>query len=607
MKCQPTQTPDAIDVPALREKYRQERDRRLRSEGQHQYRPLAAEVGDPYEADPYVAVAPRSAISEDLEVAILGAGWSGIMAAYRLKQAGVTSFRNIDPAGDFGGCWYWNRFPGLQCDNDAYCYVLLLEETGYMPTKKYVDGFEIYDQFRRIANQFDLYDNALFHTAVRALRWDEEILRWRLTTNRGDDIRARFVVMACGPLNKPKLPGIPGIQSFKGRSFHTARWDYAYTGGHHRDPTLDKLADKRVALVGTGATAVQVVPYLGRYAKQLYVLQRTPSSVDRRVNPPTDPAWVKTLKPGWQKERQSNFHDGATRGFAPEETDLICDFWTEVARNLSAKLDAMGRPSLTREELAELREREDYAVMERLRRRIEGIVTDKETAEALKPYYRFMCKRPCSSEDYYETFNRENVELIDVSPTRGVERLTENGFVAHGVEYPVDCIVFASGFEVTSDPRERWGMDVIEGRDGLSLYDHWRDGHRTLHGVTTHGFPNLFFIHFSQSGVHSSIPAGFDQQAHHIAYIITRALERGATTVHCSQKAQDEWVRTIRATAIDNTQFLRECTPSYYNNEGAEKLRYFLGEPYGKGFYAFEKLLRQWRDGGDMEGLLVQP
>jgi cyclohexanone monooxygenase len=606
MRCEPTQTPEGLDVPALREKYRLERDRRLRREGQSQYLRTVGEFASQYEDDPHLPVAPRAPISEDLDVAILGAGWSGIMAAYRLKEAGINTFRNIDLAGGFGGCWYWNRFPGLQCDNESYCYIPLLEETGYMPTRKYVDGFEIYEHFKRIANQFGLYEGALFHTLVRTLRWDAKIKRWRLSTNRDDDIRARFVVMACGPLNKPKLPGIPSIKNFKGHSFHTARWDYAYTGGHHRNPTLDKLADKRVALVGTGATAVQVVPYLGRYAKQLYVLQRTPSSVDKRLNPATDPQWVKTLKPGWQKERQSNFHNGTTRGFAPGEPDLICDFWTEIYRNLSAKLDAMGRPKLTPEQFAEVHEAEDYRVMERLRRRIDTLVKDKETAEALKPYYRLLCKRPCSSENYYEAFNLPNVKLVDVASTRGVERMTERGFVAHGVEYLIDCLIFASGFEVTSELRHRWGIDAVEGRNGLSIYDHWCDGHKTLHGMMTHGFPNQFFIHFSQGGVHSSIPAGFDQQAHHIAYIIKEVLRRGATTVECSQKAQDEWVRTIRASAVDNTRFYRECTPSYYNNEGEEKFRYFLGEPYGKGFYAFDKLIRQWRERGDLEGLIVE-
>jgi cyclohexanone monooxygenase len=607
MTCEPTQTPDDIDLPALREKYRVERDKRLRPEGQSQYVRTADAFADQYETDPHMPVTPRNPISEDLDVAILGAGWSGILAAYHLRQAGVSTFRNIDLAGDFGGCWYWNRFPGLQCDNDAYCYIPLLEEMGYMPTKKFADGIEIFEHIQAIAKKFELHQRALFHTLVRSMRWDEQIKRWRLSTNRGDEIRARFVVMACGPLNRPKLPGVPGIKNFEGHTFHTARWDYAYTGGSQKNPVLDKLADKRVALVGTGATAIQVVPYLGCYAKQLYVVQRTPSSVDARSNPPTNPEWVKSLKPGWQKERQANFHRGAMEGFfLPGEADHICDFWTELTRNVRAQLEAKGWPQLPPEQFMELREQEDYKVMERMRRRVDSIVKDKATAESLKPYYRFMCKRPCSSENYYETFNRPNVKLLDVSSTRGLERMTAKGIVANGVEYPVDCVMFASGFEVSSELSRRWGIDVVEGRDGVSIYDHWRDGYKTFHGMTTHGFPNQFFIQFTQGGLNASIPATFDQQGNHIAYIIKEALRRGAQTVECSQKAQDQWVKTIRETSYDNTAWERACTPGYYNNEGEEKRRWFLGEPYGPGFYAFDKLIEEWREKGDMEGLVVE-
>ncbi|HKU40727.1 MAG TPA: NAD(P)/FAD-dependent oxidoreductase [Polyangiales bacterium] len=606
MTCEPTQTPHDIDIPALREKYRQERDRRLRKDGQQQYLQTRADFADSYEHDPHTPVLPRAPISEDIDVAILGAGWSGLLTAYHLKQRGVSTFRNIDLAGDFGGCWYWNRYPGIQCDNDAYCYIPLLEETGYMPSKKFADGTEIYQHFQRIAAQFGLRDGALFHTMVRAMRWDEAIQRWRLHTNRGDDIRARFVVMAGGPLNRPKLPGVPGIESFRGHAFHTARWDYAYTGGDPKHPVLDKLADKRVAIVGTGASAIQIVPYLGKYAKQVYVVQRTPSSVDARANTPTNPEWVKTLEPGWQRERQINFHHGAMQGLAPGEPDLICDFWTELNRNMQAKLAARGWPQLTLEQYLELRETEDYGVMEKLRKRVEALVQDPATAEALKPYYRFLCKRPCSSETYYDTFNRPNVKLLDVSATRGLERMTETGIVANGVEYAVDCVIFASGFEVSSELSRRWGIETIEGKGGLSIYDHWADGYRTLHGMTTHGFPNFFFIGFTQGGLAANITANFDLQALHISHIVAETMRRGGTFVECSQKAQDEWVKTIRATAMDTTAFQRECTPSYFNNEGEDKIRWYLGEPYGPGFYAFEDLIRQWRDKGDMEVLVVK-
>ncbi len=279
----------------------------------------------------------------------------------------MTNFRNIDTAGDFGGVWYWNRYPGIQCDNDSYCYLPLLEETGFMPSKKFADGWEIQNYCKTIAGRYGLADKALFHTQITTLRWDEALKRWRVGTNRGDEFRARFVILACGVLNMPKLPAIPGIDKFKGKMFHTARWDYEYTGGSYQRPTLDKLADKRVAIIGTGATAIQAVPALAKYAKQLYVIQRTPSTVDERPNPPTDQAWLKSLEPGWQKERQANFHRAAMEAFKPGEADLVCDIWTEIARNLAAELEAEGWPALSMEQFMARREVVDYQVMERLR------------------------------------------------------------------------------------------------------------------------------------------------------------------------------------------------------------------------------------------------
>jgi cyclohexanone monooxygenase len=604
MNCEPTRlpTPELFDIPALREKYRQERDKRIRKEGNEQYIESRGEFATAYEVDPYTPVSPRAPITGETDVVILGAGYCGMMVATQLKEAGLSNFYNVDHGGDFGGTWYWNRYPGIQCDNDAYCYMPLLEETNYMPSKKFADGYEIQRHCQIIAKHYGLYKNALFHTLIKTLRWDEKIKRWRVGTNRGDDIKAHFVVLAMGPLNKPKLPGIRGIHDFKGKMFHTARWDYGYTGGTWQKPVLDKLADKKVAIIGTGATAIQVVPYLGKYAKQLFVIQRTPSSVDFRNNKPTDPEWVKTLRPGWQQERIKNFHHAAMESLAPGEPDLICDIWTEISRNLSDEFDREGWPK-TPEEFAARREVMDYRVMERLRHRVEEIVKDKKTAEALKPYYRFLCKRPCSNDDYYPTFNRSNVELVDVSGTQGVQRMTEKGFIANDVEYDIDCMIFASGYEVTSELHRRWGIDTIEGRNRLSIYDYWADSFKTLHGMTANGFPNMFFTGFTQAGVNATNSATFIAQGRHIGYIASEALKRGAVTVEPGLAAQNAWIDHIREVAVDNSQFVRECTPSYFNNEGEEKLRWIFGEPYGPGFYAFEELLQKWRDKGDLAGL----
>jgi len=607
VECGPTVTPDDIDIEALREKYAKERAKRLRPEGAGQYLELEGDFAEFYEIDPYSPVTERDPIVEDAEVVILGGGFAGLLAGAYLKKAGIDGVRVIEMAGDFGGVWYWNRFPGIQCDNDAYCYIPLLEELDFMPSKKFADGAEIFQHCRNIGKHYGLYDGALFSTQVRELHWDDSLKRWRISTDRGDDIRARYVVMAQGSYNRPKLPDIPGIKDFKGHVFHSARWDYDYTGG---DATggLTKLADKRVALVGTGATGVQLVPHLGRDAQQLFVFQRTPSSVDDRVNTPTDPKWAASLEPGWQEERKRNFHNWSPFvGVVFGEPDLVCDFWTELGRNLTARILASEDPaSLSVEQIMAIREEEDFKIMERLRRRIAKIVEDPATAEALKPYYRFMCKRPCSSETYLGAFNLPNVTLVDVAESKGVERLTENGIVANGIEYEVDCVIFASGFEISTEINRRYAVDTIEGRDGLSLFDYWHDSYKTLHGMTSRGFPNMFFTGFIQGGVSANTTAMFEQQAKHIAYILGEAQNRGTTTVEPGQEGQDSWVRTVRELAIDNSAFELTCTPGYYNNEGrgaAEANGSFLGDFYSPGFYAFDELLHKWRDEGDLAGL----
>ncbi|OBA73281.1 monooxygenase [Mycobacterium sp. 1554424.7] len=610
--CGPTDTPQDIDIDALRAKYLHERDKRLRPEGSKQYLELTGDFAEFSEVDPHTPVTVRTPMVEDIEVAVLGGGIAGLLAGAYLKKSGVDDVHVIEMGGDFGGVWYWNRFPGIQCDNDAYCYIPMLEELDFMPSKKFADGAEIYEHCRRIAKHFGLYDGAIFSTQVRTVRWEDSIQRWRLRTNRGDDIRARFVVMTQGSYNRPKLPGIPGLRHYLdagGHVFHSARWDYDYTGGD-ANGGLHKLADKRVALVGTGATGVQLVPHLGRDARQLYVFQRTPSSVDERGNEPTNPDWVESLQPGWQAERKRNFHRWSPfEGVVFDAADQVCDFWTELGRNMTARIAASDDPaSLSIEQIMAIREEEDYKIMERLRRRIADIVEDPDTAEALKPYYRFLCKRPCSSDEYLPTFNNPNVTLIDVSESKGVERLTENGIVANGVEYEVDCVIFASGFEISTEISRRYAMEAIEGRGGLSLFDHWRDSYQTLHGMTTRGFPNQFHTGFLQGGVSANTTAMFEQQAEHIAYIISEAIKRGATTVEPSQEGQDNWVTTIRELAIDNSAFEVSCTPGYYNNEGGgggEGIRSFLGEPYSPGFYAFDDLLREWRATGDLDGLVL--
>jgi cyclohexanone monooxygenase len=602
MAAAPRSRPAALgfDPAALREKYRRERDKRLRPEGEAQYVEVSGKFAH-FVDDPYVAPGfTRAPLTDEKEVVIIGGGFSGMLAAARLREAGIEDVRIIEAGGDFGGTWYWNRYPGAQCDIESYCYLPLLEETGYMPKEKYSFAPEIYEHSQRIAKRFGLYAVACFQTRVTEVRWDDASARWLVATDRGDRMRARFVITATGPASRPKLPGIPGLEEFAGHTFHTARWDYAYTGGDHGG-NLHKLADKRVAIIGTGATAIQCVPFLGAHAKQLYVFQRTPSSVDLRGNKPTDPAWAATLKPGWQRARRENFNDVVTG--RPFEVDLVSDAWTDIFRNLQG-MTPLGERDQSLEEAAELAEIADFQKMNEIRARVDREVHDQATAEALKPWYRQFCKRPTFNDEYLATFNRPNVKLVDTSDEKGVERITRKGVVANGALYEVDCIIFATGFEISTAPKRRIGFDIV-GRGGRSLFDYWKDGLRTLHGFSSHGFPNWFFIGISQNGVSVNMTSMFDDQARHVAYIIREVKARGAKTVEVSEAAEAAWVKTVRELAVMNTSFADACTPGYYNNEGkfGSSPGTLNGEIYAPGANAFNALLAEWRGKGDLAGL----
>jgi cyclohexanone monooxygenase len=587
-----------FDPDALRDKYRQERDKRLRQDGEDQYIELAGDFARYAEEDPYADPNfTRAPVDEDLEIAVIGGGFSGLLAAARLREAGLDDFRIIEAGGDFGGTWYWNRYPGAQCDIESYCYLPLLEELNYIPKEKYSYVSEIFEHSQRIGREYKLYDNALMQTRVKGLRWDEELQRWRLETNRGDDIRARFVVMALGPASRAKLPGIPGIESFEGHSFHTSRWDYGYTGGDTHGK-LDKLSDKRVAIIGTGATAIQCVPYVGANALQTYVFQRTPSCVDLRGNKPTDPEWAKTLQPGWQRARRDNF--GAIITGQPFEEDLVNDGWTDIFRNVMA-MPKSDKP-LSMEEIGKTMELADFKKMNAIRDRVDAEVGDAAAAEALKPWYRQFCKRPTFNDEYLPTFNRANVTLVDVSQSKGVERITPKGVVANGVEYEVDCIIYASGFEISTAFRRRVGFE-IHGRDGLSLFDYYVDGFRTLHGHSSRGFPNWFYIGIGQNGLSVNMTAMFDEQARHVAYIIKEVKARGATAVEPTAEAEEAWVDLIRKLAITNRDFQNACTPGYYNNEGGKPSGGLNGQTYTPGINRFNALLEAWRAEGELKGL----
>ena len=587
-----------FDPDALREKYRIERDRRLRADGSNQYQEVKGDFSH-YTDDPYVDPGfTRAPLEDEIDVVVIGGGFGGLLTGARLREAGIQDIRMIEKGGHFGGTWYWNRYPGAACDVESYIYLPLCEELNSVPKEKYTRAPEILAHSRAIGEKYDLYRNACFQTEVTGLEWDEATSRWIISTSRNDRMKARFVCMSNGPLNRPKLPGIEGIERFQGHTFHTSRWDYAYTGGHP-EGDLVGLKDKRVGIIGTGATAVQCVPHLAASAKQLTVFQRTPSSIDVRANTPTDPEWAASLKPGWQKQRMDNFNILVSGGFQKE--DLVNDGWTEIIRNLASMVNFKSDMPLDPLVLAEKMEIADFQKMEQIRLRAETVVKDPNVAESLKPYYRQFCKRSCFNDEYLDSFNRPNVELVDTRG-QGVDRITEKGVVANGVEYELDCLIFATGFEVGTDYTRRSGYD-LKGRDGLSLKDKWANGISTLHGLHSRGFPNCFIISNAQSGFTVNFPHAMNEQAMHIAYIMSHCLATNVQTVEASAAAEESWVTEIINHSRFNQSFQESCTPGYYNNEGKPNPLTIRNGSYGSGPVKFFEKLATWRAEGTMAGL----
>ncbi len=582
-----------IDVEALARKYAEEREKRLRGDGLGQYSHMEGEfawLGSDPRADPDFT---RDPIVRDADVLLIGGGFAGLLAGGRLRERGVEDILIVERGADFGGAWYWNRYPGAACDVESYIYMPLIEEIGYIPTEKYAKATEIFEYCKTLARHYDLYPAALFQTTVEEVRWDADRKRWIVTTDRGDAIAARFVMIGNGLLTNPKLPGIPGILDYKGKSFHTSRWDYDYTGGSQTEPMVN-LADKTVGIIGTGATAVQAIPELAKVAKRLYVFQRTPSSIDERANEPTPPDFAETREPGWARRRRDNFSNIVAGGH--EDVDLVADGWTDISKHIGAATGGKMKHT-TMEDL----QRAQMAKMEMTRRRVEALVDDPATAEALKPWYNYFCKRPCFHDEYLPSFNRPNVTLVDTKG-KGVERITAKGPVVAGKEYPVDLLIYATGFDMNTGIEAETGIRFI-GPDGKTLTEHWKDGLRTLYGIQTRGMPNLFIMNLLQAGVSVNYVHIADEQTINIAYIIARCLKEDVVMVQPTAEAEEAWVNEIRDSLKARASMPDTCTPGQYNAEGRPVAGSGQNGSYMKGPIAYIELLDKWREDGSMPGL----
>jgi len=589
-----------FDPDAVRAKYLAERDRRLVAD-RAAIRDLTADGNFArYREDPFTPYADRGPVVDEVDVVIVGGGIAGILAGAYLRRAGLDRIRIIDQAGGVGGTWYWNRYPGVMCDVESYIYLPMLEELGYIPSRRYAYGEEILGHLEAIADRFDLTRDALFHTGVTGAAWQEDTARWRIRTDRGDEVTTRWYVLAVGILNLLKLPAIPGMEDFAGRSFHTARWDYGYTGGGpHETPT--RLADKVVALVGTGATGIQCVPPLAEAAKHLYVFQRTPSAIGERGNRPTDPTFAGTLGPGWQKARMDNFQ--AVMMGRPVDVDQVDDGWTH---DYARAQHPPRREGMTLAEYLRSAEELDYGIMEAHRRRVEELVTDPATAEVLKPYYRYICKRPCFHDEYLPALNGSNVTLVD-GPA-GVERITERGLVVDGKEYEVDCIIYGTGFEPELTPLYRRAGHEIVGRDGVTLAEKWADGAASLYGMMTRGFPNMFVM--PAPGQQAVVTVNYTQLAvlgaEFVGGTVGLLENKGVEVFDVSAEAEEAWTRTIVDSFVDSSAVMSACTPSRINNEGHPEAMNPRNGNYGRGmgnWFGYRQLLEEWLEAGVFEGL----
>ena len=572
----PEQPPGAVFNADEQAKYREFKEARA---GAADYMSLEGEFAsyleDVYSEDPV----QRDALTDECEILVIGAGFAGLLLWYRLRQAGFQDVRFCEKGGDVGGTWYWNRYPGIACDVESYSYLPLLEEMDYIPTMKFASGFEILEYCQSMATEFGFYDKCLFHTTVDTTEWDETTQRWTVFTDRGDAMRAKHVVLANGILTNPKLARIQGMESFAGDAFHTSRWDY----------NVD-LAGKRVGIIGTGATAIQAVPELAKVAGELFVFQRTPSSIDVRDQRATTQEQIDewSNEPGWAMARRKRFAKISAGRAAIKADD---DYLTGKAVDFKKERKQHDR-RLTQEEMVQKQLDSNFRLMEQIRARVDAIVEDPVTAEALKPYYPYGCKRPTFHDEYLPSFNLPHVHLVDTAPL-GVQKINERGVVHDGTEYPVDVLIYATGFNWMATST----FNMIKGRGGVTLSEKWQtEGCKTFLGLHSNGFPNLFIVSGPQGGGGSfNFIDAIEQHSDYIVWMLTTMRDHNHAVVDITTAAEERYADHC-AQADIATAPLRDCI-SYYNGEGnapAGSLAYYGGGNWHKWRIAAQESLEPY-------------
>ena len=474
------------------------------------------------------------------DAVIVGAGFAGLYMLHRLRQDG---FRAIvfEAGSGVGGTWYWNRYPGARCDVESMEYSYSFSDALQQEwewTERYAGQPEILRYANHVAERFDLRRDIVFDTRVSSARFDEAAAFWDVETDTGRTVSARHCILATGCLSSANLPDFEGRDSFLGETYHTGRWPHEgvdFTG-------------KRVGIIGTGSSAIQAIPVIAEQAQHLTVFQRTPNYSIPARNAPIDPNLVQEIKAEYPAFRERNYQEPAGFGSKIPKNDQAAleDAEESRARNYAKRWERGGFGFLSAyNDLIVNRDANDTAAGF-VRDRIRETVADPTTAELLCPDNVIGCKRPCLDTGYFETYNRPNVELVDVR-TDPIERITPEGIVVAGREHAVDCIVFATGFDAMTGAM--LSID-IRGRQGRTLTDKWAAGPVTYLGLTTSGFPNLFMISGPGSpSVLTNMIVSIEQHVEWIADCMGHLRDEGLAAIEATPAAEDGWVTHVNAVA----------------------------------------------------------
>ncbi|WP_146240024.1 flavin-containing monooxygenase [Prauserella flavalba] len=511
----------------------------------------------------------------EFDAIVVGAGFSGLYMLYELRRRGLTA-RVLEAGSDVGGTWYWNRYPGARCDVESLDYSYSFDEDlqqEWKWTERYPAQPEIQRYLAHVADRFDLRKDITFDTRVVAAQYDTPSATWTVRTEAGDRLTARYCILATGCLSVPKAPEIPGLDDFRGPVYHTATWP---------ESGVD-FSGRRVGVFGTGSSGVQAIPMIAQEAGHVTVFQRTPAFSVPAFNGPLDPEWEREIKTNYAERRRQNraSEAGIVRGDNPQSAHDVDEEQRQREYESRYTKGGFGILGAYADLMAD--QRANDTVSDFVRQKIRERVTDPEVAERLLPWeYPLGTKRICVDTDYYETFNRDNVTLVDLRRD-ALETVTANGVRTARGEVELDCLVLATGFDAMTGAVNR--ID-IRGRDGAVLAEKWGAGPRTYLGLGTAGFPNLFLLAGPGSpSVLTNMVTAIEQHVEWTGRCIEHLRTHGYRTIEPTVEAEDGWVDHVNEVA--SMTLFPKAASWYLGANVPGKPRIFM--PYAGGFATYEK------------------